>query len=384
MKIVYIVSSLRQAGPVNVLYNIVSNLIGEGQHEIHIIKLSEDEAGRSITGRFESMGIKVWPLHYSKLKLEICIAKVSREVGEILDEIKPDIVHTHGYHSVLSVCNNSKWNRVETLHCIHWEYFLMSKGKLLGSWMCHRYGNAIRKMDALVAISQAVKTAYLNRGFCGENLFVACNGCDTHKFFPLPETEKIEMRRKLGIPVDKRVFVVVGTLSMLKDPLTVIRAFKRIPKDLAELLFIGKGELKDACQKEADGADNIQFCGYKMDAQHYLQAADYSICASHSEGFGLNFAESLLCGVPVVGTNIPPFREFTSFSPEIRTLEFTPGDVDALQKSLERACEEDIEMGSISREFANIYSAENMAKTYEHIYNELLKRKSNSGRTDII
>ena len=217
MRIIYIVNSLRKSGPVNVLYGIVRGL-PVSEYEVHIIKLSEDEPSRSMTKEFCRIGAKVWELHHSLRYLELATWYVRKQVGKILEQVQPDIVHTHGYHPVLVVSQLKRWMRVETLHCICKEDFVFSKGKLLGSYMVMRYLHALRKMNHAAGISKAVCRAY--EPIMGEErVTLVYNGCDTNVFYPLTPSQRQKFRLQYNVKEKEIIYVVVGTLSQGKNPL---------------------------------------------------------------------------------------------------------------------------------------------------------------------
>lgn len=378
MRIAYIVNSLLKSGPVNVLYNLVTHLPAN-EYELHIIKLAEDNKSRSITNRFEDLGIKIWPLHQSKLELEIHIGKTAQTVSEIIDRISPDIIHTHGYHPTLVAAHLKQCPRMTTLHNICWEDFIYSKGYFLGKWMIRRYVQALHKLDGYACISESVRDVYKQNGLQPEKLFLACNGCNDNLFYPLEEEEKKTLRKKLGLPQAEKLFTVVGSISANKDCQTVVRAFTKANLEgKASLIFIGEGALMKQCRQAAAGYKNIFFLGYKMNANEYLKASDWSICASHSEGFGLNFVEALLCGIPVIGTNIPPFREVTASATILRTLEFSPGDIYGLTQSILSSLTTNINMTDIREAIIKRYSAQAMTDGYMRIYEKLTLQKQNN------
>lgn len=116
------------------------------------------------------------------------------------------------------------------------------------------------------------------------------------------------------------------------------------------------------------------FTGYVFNPDEYLQVADYSVCASRSEGFGLNIIESLLCGVPTICSDIGPFTEFLSPYPALRSLQFRVGIVEELKEKLLEANRSPIDMTDISEDIGNRFSAQQMASGYMELYKELTKR----------
>lgn len=377
MKIVYIVNSLRKSGPVNVLYGIVRGLPVVG-HEVHIIKLSEDEPSRSMTNEFCNLNIKVWELHYSLRYLELATWRVRKQVRKILEQVQPDIVHTHGYHPVLVASQLNRWMRVETLHCICKEDFVFSKGKLLGSYMVMRYLRALRKMNHSAGISKAVCRAY-EPIMGAERVTLVYNGCDTSVFYPLTPSQKEEIRLRHNVEKGEIIYVVVGALSHGKNPLLIVDAFVQLYKERKlssfRLWFVGKGPLFEMCQERAKGCPFIYFLGYKTNAADYVRVADFEICASRSEGFGLNYVEALVANVPVIGSDIPPFREFTEIIPQLREMQFRIDDLEDLKRAILVSRNIKLERETIGQQARALFSTERMASDYLKLYYKLLSNQ---------
>ena len=374
MRIIYIVNSLRKSGPVNVLYGIVRGL-PVSEYEVHIIKLSEDEPSRSMTKEFCRIGAKVWELHHSVRYLELATWYVRKQVGKILEQVQPDIVHTHGYHPVLVVSQLKRWMRVETLHCICKEDFVFSKGKLLGSYMVMRYLHALRKMNHAAGISKAVCRAY--EPIMGEErVTLVYNGCDTNVFYPLTPSQRQKFRLQYNVKEKEIIYVVVGTLSQGKNPLLIIDAFVQLHKEKklssVRLWFVGKGPLFEICQERAKECPFIYFWGYKTNVTDYVRMADFEICASRSEGFGLNYVEALIANVPVVGSDIPPFQEFTEMIPQLRKIQFKSDDLEDLKRAILASQKIRLERAVIGQQARAIFSTERMASDYLKLYCKLL------------
>ena len=375
--ILYIVNQLRKAGPVVVLHDIIRYL-NRSEFRPVIVKLMEDDPDRSITPLFVEMGAEVYGLDCSFAELELNPAKVARKVERLAERCGADIVHTHGYLPVLVAARMKKrYVRMETLHCICREDFVFSKGMLVGRYMNQRYLRNLARLDAAAAISQSVREFY-RMALPHMDVRLIYNGVETCRFKKATAASRTALREKLGLPQGRTLFVSVGTLSHRKDPVTVIEAYKkafRSNDDQAPLLvFLGKGPLAESCGKLAAGWGNMIFTGYVFNPDEYLQVADYSVCASRSEGFGLNIIESLLCGVPTICSDIGPFTEFLSPYPALRSLQFRVGIVEELKEKLLEANRSPIDMTDISEDIGNRFSAQQMASGYMELYKELTKR----------
>lgn len=372
IKILYIVSSLRKAGPIVVLQNLIRHL-DKDKYEVAIVKLMGDEPLRSITKQFLDDGIKVYELNSSKKQVELFSNKIARRIDKIVEEFSPDVIHTHGYQALLCATKiRENIPIVETLHCISGEDFIMTHGKMIGSYMNYRYLKALKKISSAAAISGAVQE-YFKTMVPSLSTVLIPNGVQD---VPTTLPSKLELRKKLNINNDSLVFVVVGSLMERKDPITIINAFKKaFPKERNEdvnLLFIGKGVLEKDCEKIINGDNRIQLLGWQIDPYAYLKMADWSVSATHSEGFGLNFIESLIVGCPIISTNIAAFIDFDILFPELKDYKFNPGDVEELSKLMKKAAIDRIDSVKLMNRTDQYFSSRIMAQKYGAVYQRVL------------
>lgn len=369
-RIVIIVSSLRRSGPIIVIQNLLRN-IDRNKFDVQIVKLMDDEPSRSITSEFINDGFVVHELHSSKLKIELFPHGILKQLRKLLNEIKPDLIHTHGYQAcLLGAKLADKYKVVETLHCIAKENFISSKGPIIGRYMLYRYFKSLKKICGAAAISETVKNYY--EPILKTKVGLVYNGVAIATQLPSKEI----IRKKLGISISDKVFLVIASLSKGKDPLTIIRSFKMafpLSDSSIKLFFLGKGPLHDNCLSVISGDNRIKLLGWQPNVSDYLAASDYTISASHSEGFGLSFIESVTAGVPVIGTDIPPFMEFYNIFEGLKHLIFNVGDENKLAEIMKKAVNEKIAMSEYSDMAKELFSAKTMAKNYENFYNDLIE-----------
>lgn len=372
--IVYLVNQLRKSGPIHVLKNIITNLDRNAFRPV-IIKFMRDDKVRSITNEFAEMGVEIHEMNLTFWDLELRTSYVARKLDVLLEKIRPDFLHTHGYHPVIvasllkCICP-----KIETLHCISTDYYISSKGYLVGNWMNRRYNKGLSAMDCCVAISNSVCDFY-KEIFPSKHIQTIYNGIDNAQY--CGEYDKVKLRTRLNIKQDSIIFVVVGTLSKIKDPITVIKAFELAANLVNDkkicLYFLGQGPLQKKCQSLTMSDSNIELKGYVFNVPEYLKAADFSICASHSEGFGLNFIESVMAGTPVISSKIGPFNEFTDLYQQLEPYQFQPGDVEELSKCIVKAVNNlhSMDIMSAQRDAIVRFSAMEMSKAYMNLYLKL-------------
>ncbi len=372
--IVFIVNQLRKSGPIYVLYNLVANLDRSNFNPI-IIKLMVDDFDRSYSNRFRELQIEMLELNYSFYSLELNTRGVARRLDELLVSRKIDIIHSHGYHPLLVMSYmKTLAYKIDTQHCISLDSFRQSRGYLVGTYMHFRYIYRLQKINLGISISKTVRSFFCK---CVQSVpfVVVYNGIDVGRFKVSNELEKEKCRKILGFPNDELLIVIVGHLSRLKDPLVIIRSFKSlIDKRLinkCSLIFCGDGELRKKCESMCLDYPMIKFIGYTNEVNEYLKAANYSICASHSEGFGLNYIEALIAGNLVVSSNIGAFNEFANLYPLLGKFQFEVANEASLEKVLLSALNSRIDILSTSTKASNDFSAVRMAREYMKIYDTI-------------
>ena len=116
------------------------------------------------------------------------------------------------------------------------------------------------------------------------------------------------LKEKLGIPAFRKIVLIVGRLSREKDHLTLLDAFRRIPKQLEpHLIIVGEGpERSRITKKITDSAlgDCVTITGQQDSAEAYYGIADVAVLSSLSEGSPNALLEAMASGVPTVATRV--------------------------------------------------------------------------------
>lgn len=306
MHILFVTSHLRKGGPVSIIYNLCRELRSKPDVELSLMTLRKEGAASKLQD-FECLGIKVIQLNHSYLFCECCTALLTKEIQQRVDEMHVDIVHCHGYHAVIT-CKGIKHAKViATLHNRASEDFLNVFGPLVGRYMLRRYYVALTKFDANIAVSESTAEAYRGKV---PNLSFVNNGIDTSTFHPLSSEERHELRIKLNIPSNSHVFVTSGRIEKEKRMEELVAWFKTLQPSQNTILYVlGDGSRLQACKELAAGYENIRFTGRISNVKMYLQASDYYISYSRSEGMSLAVCEGIACGLFPVLSDIPSHHD---------------------------------------------------------------------------
>jgi len=135
----------------------------------------------------------------------------------------------------------------------------------------------IRRVTALLVISQGLKDEALRRGVAERNIFRALNGVDTERFHPLPRDQALVRQHGLA---EHLVIGYIGFFFAYEGVEVLVRAFARIAAALPQcrLLLVGGGEEEGALRALAAHlgvASMVQFTGV---VRHEDVQRWYSVC----------------------------------------------------------------------------------------------------------
>ena len=171
----------------------------------------------------------------------------------------------------------------------------------------------ICKTIVVTGVGQPVCEELEKSGIAKEQIVYIPNGVDISKFHP--SENKMELRRKLGIPEEGIVILSVGRLTSAKQPHLMLEIFSGLEKkiDTVTLCIAGRGELFESAQKRAKkmGIRDIKFLGH-VDNQKKLPelyaSCDYYFMISKYEGSPLTLLEAMASGLPCIVSDIPNLR----------------------------------------------------------------------------
>ncbi len=364
IKILYLVSTLKKCGPINILYGIIKGL-DKNRFDIFIICLSK-EGKNSMTDHFLEMNIQIISLNNDRVT---GIIKNKIAVQSFIDAHKIDVSHSHGLRAD-SI--NSRLKRVISINTIHnfpGEAYIFRYGKILGRLMEIAHKKAITQITYPIACSKTVRDKFLLN--YGITTCVVQNGIDRKEFYPA-KGQNDQMKEDLKLPSDKNVFIVSGALTELKNPKHIINAFNQLQDTNSLLLFIGDGKLLTTLS-QSNKNKHIIFKG-KVDQVHdYLKASSYYISASFTEGLPSSVLEAMSTGLPCLLSNIPSHMEIVG---KTYNYLFNPKDSEELMEKIKLILKNDTKETSqyLERKIAKIFNADIMSKQYQTVYLDQIKR----------
>ena len=119
----------------------------------------------------------------------------------------------------------------------------------------------------------------------------------------------MKVKNKYNIPLNSKVFGMVGRISKQKAPDIFIKVASEINKKLPNSFFIivGDGEDKESIELLIDELgikEKTLITGWVDNIYEYISIFDIAMLLSRWEGFGLAIAEYMIANKPIIATNI--------------------------------------------------------------------------------
>ena len=365
INVIYLISSLRKSGPVNVLYDICK-CIDRTQYNPIIVTLKREDETRSIKKYFLNLDIQIHTFNFSNLQMEIHTNAVAKLVSNCIPQSNSCIIHAHCYHGSLIATHIHTYPNVETIHCIVGEDYKLTYGFPKGQYLIWRHKHSIAKIDYPVAISSYMFQYY--KKTCNSHLRTIFNGVD---FSRKESVDVASLKEKLGLPLNKKIVLYSGYFSVRKNAKYIISELKKIETDDFICVFLGKGNMLEECKLIANNDSRFVFEGYVFNVKDYLAVSDIYVSASKSEGFPLAVLEALNMGIPSLLSAIPPHNEiYDAMSiPGIKTFSLNE---DGLKIAFEEMYKQYYDNNAIAQKSYNLFSAEAMTREYQKLYNSIL------------
>ena len=177
---------------------------------------------------------------------------------------------------------------------------------------------AFRQADAISGCSTAQTDSCEPAGIDPSKVILIPTGVDLDVCHPVEAQTKESIRAQLGLRVERRYVVFVGSALRRKGIDVVVRAFMHIAQqtDDIDLLVVGPHDFSNGTRQPAERqlvvdelkeelalagyASRVHWTGQVDYVQRYLQAADVFCFPTRQEGFGTVTAEAMACGLPAV------------------------------------------------------------------------------------
>lgn len=350
MKIAYIITSLTQTGPVNVVLDLVKVMMAHGHYcKVYYFDTKPNE--------------HIFPCDTQKITF-----------SESIPFKDFDIVHTHSLRpDIYAFLRKPFFIRTKLICTIHnfvFQDLVSEYGKCKGIiggiiWQIARYRN-----DRIIVLNKTAKQ-YYSHWFNNAKIRIAYNTR------VLNLSQEIEPKDIITISnlrkSYKTILCSICKVTPRKGLDRIVKALPLINSNICYLI-IGDGPEVESLKQLSLSLrveDRVIFLGSRYDGYRYMPYIDAFCIPSHSEGFPLAMLEASCYGKPIIASNLPVFSEIFDNSEIVKC---TGDDIDSYAKGLNYAIQNSETLGAKAKaRFESDYSPEAFYKNHINIYNEVLK-----------
>ncbi len=295
--------------PRRILHVIAPDAMGGAERVVHDSAVGQRARGMSVSvlALLDPSGPDPWlvtALRSQRVPILTCRAPARGYLTEIRSirrsvlETGAEIVHCHAYRGQVLGRLAVIGLPAATVATEH--------GIIGGDWKNRLYEwlelRALRRFDAVIAVSAQLKDLLERTGVNGDALHLVQNAC-----LPLPLVSRSEARARLGVAPSAVTVGWIGRMTHEKGPDVFVEAFARLEQRDTEAVMIGDGpereHLQATCNRLGLG-ERIHFAGSVPDAGELLAAFDTVVLSSRTEGLPISLLEAMAAGVPVVATTV--------------------------------------------------------------------------------
>jgi glycosyltransferase involved in cell wall biosynthesis len=312
-----------------------------------------------------------YPVSYLGLDLKRTSAwRLVADLRRLLQEQRPDILHTHLYHpnlygrlaalglglpGVVAAVHNS-YNRVK-IHRRLWNYLL--------GWASDR---------VLVGSAQVLNDVRRFDGVPASRLLLMPYGIRLAEL----ETRLSRAEARQTLQVSGFVLGAVGRLEEQKGHTHLLKALAQVRREIpaAILVLVGDGRRREALERQAQElgvVDRVRFLGTRRDLPLIYRALDLFVQPSLWEGLPLALLKAMGVGLPVLATRVSGVQDVVADG--VNGCLVDPGDPEALALALVelyRQPETRARLGASAHlTIRDNYSLEAMLTELEKVYLEL-------------
>ena len=296
-----------------------------------------------------------------------------------------DIVHIHTERAsplfafVARLALGSSVKIVRTVHHIFRFHGLLRFRKILERLI-------MKKLLSVTLVSNSIsgRQNEIDRFFSTNKLI--SNWYDDQYYVPIDSTKKKLIRRRLGLPEDKFIYVSLGGNWYYKNYDKIIEAFLFLPPN-TEIFYVqigpqGEGAPLEALATKLKVKDKVLCVGSVDDPRTYLHAADGYLMPSSEEGFGVAAVEAMGSGLPTILGNVKALTDFNETISGIRYIEPDSKSIANEMLSLASLSERDrYKLGNfLAKQVAAEFGLKNGPNGYLKLYRHLISQVVNSGK----
>ena len=250
--------------------------------------------------------------------------KAYKRIKKIIEEYKPDIVHTHASKAgalgrkAAFACNVPVVIHTYHGHVFH-SYFSNWKTKLV-KFIEKKLAN---KTTAIIAISETQKKeiCQIHKIANSNKTYIIPLGFDLSKFNTNREEKRSKTRETYNIKDDEIAIGIIGRITKIKNHDFFLDVIEKILSENTELkirvFIVGDGDLAETISKRVENLNQkygqkVHMTSWIFDISTFNPGMDIICLTSDNEGTPVSLIEAQASGVPVVTTDVGGIKDIVS------------------------------------------------------------------------
>lgn len=178
---------------------------------------------------------------------------------------------------------------------VHNEGGILTKMETVDAVVEKQLINIVSKFDAIITMGTRAVDFFRDKGI-DTVCHVVSGGIDPIRFQSADESPSFDL-------------IVTGRLAHIKRIDVCLQAIRNVVEKLPEVraVIVGDGKLSDELHSLSVnlGIDhNVSFVGHQNDVENWLRRSKIFVLTSDSEGLSLSMMEAMMCGLPVVVSDV--------------------------------------------------------------------------------
>ena len=208
-----------------------------------------------------------------------------------------------------------------------------------------------------------------------QEIAVVYNGIER---IPIPSAEeKAALLSSFGGKAEEKAVGMVARLEEVKDHETFLLGAKKLLDKRQDVRFyiVGDGSLRKQLEQKAAALgirEHVTFTGFLQDVEKIEAALDIAVITSRAEALCLSILESMIAGIPAVGTDSGGVAEVIRHGENGFLIPV--GDSDALAERLDELLADDAKRSAFGaqakKDAEATFLAEQMTRKIEKLYLE--------------
>jgi len=377
LRVLQVVDGFRMGGAENKLVELIAHLDKE-KFEVALANVGPRGA---LENKFEQLGVKIF---HCPRRFAFDPAPVWR-LSRIMRQRRIDVVQTTLLWADLVGPFAAALAKVPVV--LSWET-VSHEGDPFHNNFQRRVGYrwAMKWVDVIVPVSEEIKRSLMQRRqIPAEKIRVIHYGVDLKKFRSTGRAAGLAKRAEVGATTETILFGVVARLEPPKGHRYLLAALPAVVKKYpqVQLLLIGDGALRAELEtqtRELGLQRHVTFLGARHDVSELLNAIDFFILPSVSEGLPNVLLEAMACQKPVLATDVGGIPEIVQHGENGYLVPL--GDTPALQNMILRSLAERAQWNELAQRARQTvetsFSLEYQVSRFEAVYAEFFARKKSS------